>query len=532
MKNDVNKNIPAEKFKFVGGDNASHDVKFDTKARSYFQDAFSRFCRNKGSVVAAVVIIILVLFAIIVPFFTPFTVAYEDNNFAYALPKNPWFEDTNFWDGCKEVADGEDTFRYYYLIGEELKDAKEGNGGHSVVKNQKYTKNENGLYVYRRDSYHIKGCEYKTIQKDVYYDIIRYQNETKNQVLYPLIDQDDRPSATQDADNANYYYKTKTQNRRTVADLDENGNPVPVYYRVEEGKTDSLNWTLPYDSIRIEGQDGIEVDGKTYFYSYGFEKAGGLVEVRVNCYEYYVYRHTQVIKDKISEPYFLLGATHAGKDILTCLSSGARFSFIFAIAVAVVNMFISAIWGAIAGYYGGTADIVMERITDVLAAIPMMVVITLLKFYLDKTPTFLILFLSFIATGWIGVAGTTRMQFYRFKNQEYVLAARTLGANDRRIMFKHIFPNALGTLVTSIALVIPSMIFSETSLTYLGIIDLSVGNITSVGTLIAAGQPYLADYPHIVASPSIFLALLMLSFNLFGNGLRDAFNPSLRGSED
>ena len=129
------------------------------------------------------------------------------------------------------------------------------------------------------------------------------------------------------------------------------------------------------------------------------------------------------------------------------------------------------------------------------------------------------------------MASTTRMQFYRFKNQEYVLAARTLGAKDRRLIVKHIFPNALGTLVTSCALVIPSMIYSETNLSYLGIINLSSGNITSVGTLIAAGQSYLSTAPYIALFPSIFLALLMLSFNLFGNGLRDAFNPSLRGTE-
>lgn len=93
------------------------------------------------------------------------------------------------------------------------------------------------------------------------------------------------------------------------------------------------------------------------------------------------------------------------------------------------------------------------------------------------------------------MASTTRMQFYRFKNQEYVLAARTLGAKDRRLIVKHIFPNALGTLVTSCALVIPSMIYSETNLSYLGIINLSSGNITSVGTLIAAGQSYLSTAP-------------------------------------
>ena len=112
------------------------------------------------------------------------------------------------------------------------------------------------------------------------------------------------------------------------------------------------------------------------------------------------------------------------------------------------------------------------------------------------------------------------------------MAARTLGASDPRIMFKHIFPNSLGTLITSSVLVIPGVIFSESSLSYLGIINLTSGNMTSVGTLLASAQGYLTTYPHMMLFPALFICLLMLSFNLFGNGLRDAFNPSLRGAED
>ena len=130
------------------------------------------------------------------------------------------------------------------------------------------------------------------------------------------------------------------------------------------------------------------------------------------------------------------------------------------------------------------------------------------------------------------MAATTRMQFYRFKGQEYVLAARTLGAKDRRIMFRHIFPNSLGTIVTTSVLVIPSVIFSESSLTYLGIVNLESSTMTSVGTMLANGRQFLSSYPHIILFPSIFISLLMISFNLFGNGLRDAFNPSLRGVEE
>ena len=124
------------------------------------------------------------------------------------------------------------------------------------------------------------------------------------------------------------------------------------------------------------------------------------------------------------------------------------------------------------------------------------------------------------------------MQFYYCEYQEYVLAARTLGAGNLRIMFKHIFPNGLGTIVTSVALVIPSMIYSETNLSYLGIVNLEAGNTTSVGTLISAGQKsIMAGAGFVALFPCAFLVLLMLSFNLFGNGLRDALNPSLRGSE-
>ncbi|MBP5741051.1 MAG: ABC transporter permease, partial [Bacteroidales bacterium] len=129
-------------------------------------------------------------------------------------------------------------------------------------------------------------------------------------------------------------------------------------------------------------------------------------------------------------------------------------------------------------------------------------------------------------------AYNVRTQFYRFKNQEYVLAARTLGAKDLRVMFKHIFPNALGTIITSSVLVIPSVIFSESMLSYLGIANMNSSTQTSLGTMLANGQQYLSTFPHIIFFPAVIISLLMISFNLFGNGLRDAFNPTLRGSED
>ena len=520
-------NIPAEKFQFVKRNDLYHDSKFETKPVTYFQGAFRRFSKNKGAVVGGIVIAILVLFAILAPFFTPFQPSYYDMVYAYVTPKNNLFANAgiDFWDGCRE----KDTNYIGFLKDRALA----AETGREIIKNGEYTVNEDGSsYSYRYDTYYGVGFgKYKIISQEEFDDIQRYQNETGRQVLYPVVKFEDRPTLEKNKYDANIYYKVENPKVSTLRPkLDQNGNIIPNYWKYEATEENGL---IPeYNSLRIEGEDGIKENGKQYFYSYGRKVDGG-IEVRAEYYEYYIYQHTEVKKDGIDEPLFLFGTTETGKDIFACLAYGARFSFLFASVVAAANFIFGVIWGSISGYFGGKVDLFMERFSEILGSVPTMIVITLLKYHMGSSSQALVLFIAFFATGWIGMAGRTRMQFYRFKNQEYVLAARTLGARDTRIMFKHIFPNGLGTIVTSIALVIPSMIYSETSLSYLGIINLEAGNTTSVGTLIAAGQKsIMANAGYVALFPCMFLVLLMLSFNLFGNGLRDAFNPSLRGSED
>ena len=519
-------NIPAEKFQFAKKTDFSHDSKFDTKPVSYFQGAFRRFCKNKGAVVGGIVIVCLILFAIIGPFCTPYTPSYYDQLYASVTPRLSWFENTNFWDGCRVKETSYISYLQDYALGLET--------GRDVVKNNEYELSGDGqIYTYRYNTYYGVGFgKYKVISEQEYNDIQRYQDETGRQVLYPIVAPWDRPTATQDKDNANIYYKTKVVKGKTQPALNADGEIVTNYwfYAADSDKSGIIaDYT---SSMRIEGEDGfVGADGNTYYNVYGRKVDGG-IEVRTEYYEYYTYLHSEVYQDGIGEPNFLFGTTSAGKDIFACLANGVRFSFVFATVVAVVNFIVGAIWGSISGYFGGKIDLFMERFSEILGAVPSMIVITLLKYHMGASSHTLILFISFFLTGWIGMAGTTRMQFYRFKNQEYVLAARTLGARDTRIMFKHIFPNGLGTIVTRCALIIPAMIYSETNLSYLGIINLESGNITSVGTLIAAGQRDILFAPFVAMFPCIFLVLLMLSFNLFGNGLRDAFNPSLRGSEE
>ena len=536
-QNNMYNNIPAEKFRFAKRSDLGHDSKFDTKPVSYFQGAFRRFCKNKGAIFGGIVITFLVLFAIIAPYFTPYQPKDYDMVYAHVTPKLDLLAKTgvDFWDGYKMKNEvGYLDYIMDYAVGLET--------GREVIKRDEVKiTNDGSNYTYRYSTYYGVGFGiYRTITLEEYNDIQRYQNETGRQVIYPTVDFKDRPTAEQDKNNANYFFKTEKVKGKTRPVVDENGDLIPLYkYYYEEDPKSGL---IPeYNSKRIEGdcetvivtdRDGNQTE-KTKMYAYGILNPGGTVEIRAEYYEYYTYIHTQVKKDGISEPNFVFGSTGTGKDIFACLSYGARFSFIFATVVAVVNFIVGVIWGSIAGYFGGKVDLFMERFTDILGAVPTMIVITLLKYHMGASSHMIALFITFFATGWIGMASTTRMQFYRYKNQEYVLAARTLGAKDWRIMFKHIFPNGLGTIVTSTALVIPAMIYSETSLSYLGIVNLEAGNTTSVGTLIAAAQTSIvANAGYVALFPCLFLVLMMLSFNLFGNGLRDAFNPSLRGSED
>ena len=517
--------VSKDKFVFVNNQDKIHDKELVTKPIGYFKDAFNRFKKNKGSIVAAFIIGFLLLFALIVPIATPYTVSYNDNYFRYSYPEVPLLSDigVDFLDGCKKVNSPKETFYLHYAIGQET--------GQNAIKNNEF-KNEkvelpNGrkvdTYAYRLDSVHSTGVVFMNLNKEEYDAIQRYQDEHDVQIIYPITETSKRPDASQDVANANYWYATQFVAGKTEA-KDVTINAATGEY-VFKNIYKKYNGNDGYFSkMRIE-------DGKKYNYA-EIKQDGNSYEVRIHYYEYYKYYHQEVLKDRIKEPVFIFGTDDQGKDLLTCLASGARFSFLLAIIVASVNLIVGAIYGAIEGYYGGKIDLIMERFVEILSAVPFMIVITLLKYHMEGSSQVLILFIAFFLTGWIGMAGRTRMQFYRFKNQEYVLASRTLGAKDLRIMFKHIFPNALGTLITSCVLVIPGMIFSETSLSYLGIINLSTGSMTSVGTLLANGQSFLTTYPYMVVSPAVFISLLMLSFNLFGNGLRDAFNPSLRGSED
>ncbi len=227
------------------------------------------------------------------------------------------------------------------------------------------------------------------------------------------------------------------------------------------------------------------------------------------------------------DEYHWFGTDYLGRDIMTRLFRGTRISLLIAFISVVTNVVIGVIYGSIAGYYGGKVDMVMTHFAEVLDGLPY-IVVTILFMILFGSGMFSII-LALTVTGWIGTARLTRAQFYRFKGREYVLAARTLGVPDRQLIFRHILPNTVGPLITRAMIAIPGAIFSESFLAYIGLGIKSPE--PSIGTLLSVGQDVLLQYPTQTLFPAVLISVLMIAFNLFSNGLRDAMDPTRRGED-
>lgn len=236
--------------------------------------------------------------------------------------------------------------------------------------------------------------------------------------------------------------------------------------------------------------------------------------------DYYVYKGAEDV-------YFWFGSDYLGRDLFTRLFKGARISLLIALLSVVTNVVIGVIYGSIAGYYGGKVDLVMMRIVEILEGLPYLVIVML--FILLFGTGMMSIILALTITGWIGTARLIRTQFYRYKGREYVLAARTLGVPDMLLIFRHILPNTVGPLITRAMISVPGAIFSESFLAYIGL-GLQPPE-PSIGVLLSDGQKVLLQYPYQTFIPALLISVLMISFNLLSNGMRDALDPTQRGGE-
>lgn len=232
---------------------------------------------------------------------------------------------------------------------------------------------------------------------------------------------------------------------------------------------------------------------------------------------------------------FWLGTDSLGRDMLSRLIYGARVSMAVGLVTAVISLIIGIFVGAISGWFGGYMDNFLMRFVDILDSIPSIVLLILVKLIFDalniidnpelKALTSMLLALSL--TSWVSLARVVRGQVLQVKQMAYVEAARSMGAGGGRIILQHILPNILGPVIVMLTFQIPSNILSESFLSFLGL-GLQPP-YSSWGVLANDGWRSMESYPHLMISPGVAIFVAMLAFNVLGDGLRDAFDPQMRG---
>lgn len=229
-------------------------------------------------------------------------------------------------------------------------------------------------------------------------------------------------------------------------------------------------------------------------------------------------------KTATQAPGHWFGTDALGRDIFVRVWQGTQVSLAIAVIAVLINVSIGIIYGGISGYVGGTVDNVMMRTVDVLFSIPQMLWVIMLIVVIG--PGFETIVIALALTGWGGMARLVRGQVLQLREMEFVLAAKTLGASGRRVILRHLVPNSLGPIIINLTFAIPAAIFTEAFLSYIGL-GLPVPQ-ASLGTLANDGANLLLIHPYQLFYPSIVIVVLMLGFNLLGDGLRDALDPRLR----
>jgi oligopeptide transport system permease protein len=221
---------------------------------------------------------------------------------------------------------------------------------------------------------------------------------------------------------------------------------------------------------------------------------------------------------------FWFGTDEFGRDMWSRVWAGTRVSLYIAFLAALLDMFVGVTYGAISGYKGGRTDNIMQRVIEILVGIPSLVIAILAMVVFQ--PGIITISIAIGITGWVYMARIVRGRMLQLKEQEFTLASRSLGANGSRLVRKHLLPNSLGPIIVNLMFTIPSAIFAEAFLSFIGL-GIQVPE-ASLGSLISEGAGEIRFHPYLLWYPSVVFCLLMVCFNLLGDGLRDAFDPKMR----
>jgi oligopeptide transport system permease protein len=235
-------------------------------------------------------------------------------------------------------------------------------------------------------------------------------------------------------------------------------------------------------------------------------------------------KEVDVYKQKNVKEYYWFGTDALGRDLFTRVWKGTQISLYIAFLAAFIDMVIGVAYGAVSGYFGGRLDNIMQRIIEVLSGIPNLIVVILMILVME--PGIISITIAMSITGWVGMARVVRAQVLKLKQQEYVLASRTLGNSNANIISKHLLPNLAGVIIINTMFTIPNAIFFEAFLSFIGL-GLQAPN-ASLGTLIDDGFKVLRLHPHEMIIPAIVISLVMITFNMLADGIRDALDPKMR----
>jgi len=418
--------IEKREFTFVG--NIAKESETYRPSLTYWQDAWRRLKKNKLAMVGLLLVILIVLFGLIGPLFTPFSYSDQNNDYKNLPPR-----------------------LHVYTLSDEL----------SV-----YVSNDYNMFAVSNDG------------------VLTWLEQVES--------------------------NTETLNYNFVGAV---MSPSEKKKQQQEEK----NQTEQHVKSYLYGDSEITLD----YSNRVIDDPVGDYEVKITYGDHEATETSRVVFNSR----FPFGTDVLGRDLLTRVMYGARISLLVALVATLVNFIIGVLYGAIAGFEGGKVDNIMMRIVDIINSIPLMLYIILLMVLVGNKGIWTIV----IAIGtvyWVGMARLVRGQALALKEQEYVLASQALGVSKFNIIRKHLIPNAMGPIIISMTMMIPSAVFTESFLSFIGL-GVSAP-MASWGTLANNALPGLLTYPYQLMFPAFAIAITMLAFNFLGDGLRDALDPRLR----